>query len=101
MATALAIISTLVSAGAGEAQRREQRRGQKRVKREQKGARQRRSTLLAEEESSREAVQRRDIQRQQQRARLAELRGPRETILTGPLGLPAPGTTGGKSLLGQ
>ncbi len=76
-----------------------------RRKASEKAARGRATTqqaAIAEQEASEERTRTRDIQRTGRRRRAGAIPRQRQTVLTGPLGIKAsaPGTTGGKTLLG-
>lgn len=95
-------IASLVGAGVSVYSAREAREQRKEVekKRRRKEAEQR--AQIAAQEAEEERIRIRDIQRAGRRRRAGTALGPRQTILTGPLGIrdSAPGTEGGKTLLG-
>ncbi len=100
MGVALAI--TAITAGATAFSAREQRKASDKQIRAQKDRQARNETLLAEQQAGEERSRVRDIQRTGRRRRAGAAPRLRSTILTGPSGIEtsAPGTTGGKTLLG-
>lgn len=100
MAVAAAIV---IGAGATAFSAREQRQASGAQIRAQKEREARQQTLLAEQQATEERTRTRDIQRTTRRRRAGAATRQRSTVLTGPLGIQesAPGTQGGKTLLGM
>lgn len=101
MGVELAIFGIL-SAGAQIAQARAQQKASEKQLKAQRGRQARNEVLLAEQQAAEERTRVRDIQRTGRRRRAGADPGLRSTVLTGPSGIQpsAPGTTGGKTLLG-
>lgn len=92
----------IIGAGATAFSAREGRKASDKQIRAQKDAQARNEVLLSEQQAEEERTRVRDIQRTGRRRRAGSGTRQRTSVLTGPLGIQdaAPGTQGGKTLLG-
>jgi hypothetical protein len=99
---AVAIPALISAAGTGY-QIREQRKATKKAEKAERRRQLEQQTLLTEQAAEEERIRIRDIQQRGRRRRAGQRPRLRSTILTGPSGIleSAPGTTGGKTLLGM
>lgn len=96
------LITSLVSAGVSVQQSRQQRKTAKKAEKKAAERDARQQSEIAAQEAEEEKIRVRDVQRSGRRRRAGGAVRQRQTVLTGSLGIrnSAPGTEGGKSLLG-
>jgi hypothetical protein len=95
-------IPAIIAAAGTTYQVREQREATKKAEKAERRRQAEQQTLLTEQATEEERIRIRDIQQRGRRRRAGQRPRLRSTILTGPSGIrpSAPGTEGGKTLLG-